>query len=313
VTRIETVLGPVLATDFGFTLSHEHVFVSVGNDLTAYPWRIDVERAREIAIRELREARAGGVTAMIELTTPDFGRNVRFMRDVAERTGMHIVVATGIWRDIPRSFWQRDIDEIAAIFEREIVLGIEDTGIRAGVIKVANDADGVTPEGERVLRGAARATSRTGCPISTHHWAPLEVGRRQLEILLEEGVPPDRICVGHSADTTDADYLEDLLKQGVYLSMDRYPGKPPLPDWKARNQTVKTLVDRGWANRLMVGHDYTPMEVLRGTPTDVPRPTRLLHLSTVALPALHASGVSDEVIRTMTHDVPRQFLTGATS
>ena len=78
-------------------------------------------------------------------------------------------------------------------------------------------------------------------------------------------------------------------------------------------KTLKILIDRGWAERLMVGHDYAPPEVLRGSTTVAPRPTRLLHLSTVALPALRASGVSDEVIRTMTHDVPRRFLTGASA
>ncbi len=68
---------------------------------------------------------------------------------------MHIVVATGIWRDVPRSFWARDLDKIADIFTREIEVGIG-TARRASKrasIKVANDAEGVTPEAERVLRG----------------------------------------------------------------------------------------------------------------------------------------------------------------
>src|SRR3989304_7080563 len=71
--------------------------------------------------------------------------------------------------------------------------------------------------------GAAGASRRTGCPISTHQWAPEEVGRRQVEVFQEEGAPLDRICIGHSADTTDVDYLESLLQAGVYLSLDPYP------------------------------------------------------------------------------------------
>ena len=55
----------------------------------------------------------------------------------------------------------------------------------------------------------------------------------------------DRIAIGHSADTMDIDYLEDLLKAGVYLSMDRYPGSAPLPRWRDRNKTVEELVRRG--------------------------------------------------------------------
>ena len=176
-------------------------------------------------------------------------------------SGVNVVVATGIWRDVPRSFWERSIDRIADIFVREIEVGIGETGIKAGVIKVANDAEGVTPEAERVLRGAARALKRTGCPISTHHWAPAEVGRRQVEIFLDEGAPMDRICIGHSADTTDVEYLVSLLETGVYLSMDRYPGAEGRPDWRERNATVKALVDRGWAHRLMLGHDYAPAPV----------------------------------------------------
>ena len=184
--------------------------------------------------------------------------------------------------------------------------------IKAGVIKVANDAEGVTPEAERVLRGAARALKRTGCPISTHHWAPAEVGRRQVEIFLDEGAPMDRICIGHSADTTDVEYLVSLLETGVYLSMDRYPGAEGRPDWRERNATVKALVDRGWAHRLMLGHDYAPqpVSVKHRSVDGVAETTRYLFLSTVAIPALLADGVVPETIDLMMREVPRRFLAG---
>jgi phosphotriesterase-related protein len=311
VATIETVLGPIDSRELGVTLSHEHVLVSMGNDLRNYPWRYDLERTREQAILELTEARQGGVDAMIDLTTPDLGRDVEFVRDVSRESGMHVVAATGIWRDVPRSFWERDPDEIAEIFVREIRVGIGDTDIRAGAIKVANDAEGVTPEAERVLRGAARALKQTGCPISTHQWAPKEVGRRQVEIFREEGAPMDRICIGHSADSTDPDYLEDLLNAGVYLSMDRYPGSAGRPNWEQRNATVKALIDRGWAGRLMLGHDYAPMPVLKDAePVEREGPTRYLFVHTVALPALRAQGVDEATIDLMLRDVPRRFLTG---
>jgi len=310
---VETVLGPIDATKLGAVLSHEHVLVGFGEDNHHYPWRIDWEATRANAIAELSEARAGGIDTLIDLTTPDLGRDVEFVRDVSAASGMNVVVATGIWRDVPRSFWTRDIDEIADIFVHEIEVGIGNTSIKAGCIKVANDMGGVTPEAERVLRGAARACRRTGCPISTHQWAPEEVGRRQVELFSEEGAPMDRIAIGHSADSTDVDYLEELLRAGVYLSMDRYPGAPGRPNWEQRNTTVKALIDRGWAHRLMLGHDYAPGAIVKGTP----RPegaaagaTRYLFCTTVAAPALVAQGVSQETIDLMFRDVPRRFLTG---
>lgn len=315
MATVETVLGPVDANELGWTLSHEHVLVGMGEDNHHYPWLFNWEASRQNAIKELTEAREGGIGALIDLTTPDLGRDVEFVRDVSRASGMHVIAATGIWRDIPRSFWTRDIDSIADIFVREIEVGINDTGVKAGCIKVANDMGGVTPEGERILRGAARACKRTGCPISTHQWAPEKVGQRQLEIFIEEGAPMDRIAIGHSADTTDVDYLEGLLKAGVYLSMDRYPGAAGRPNWEQRNTTVKALIDRGWADRLMLGHDYAPAPIPAGMPAPTgpaaSEPTRYLFVSNVALPALQAQGVSDEIVDTMMRDVPRRFLTGS--
>ena len=126
-----------------------------------------------------------------------------------------LVCATGIWRDVPRSFWTRDLDQSADIFVREIEVGIEDSGVKAGVIKVANDENELTPAHVNVLRAAARASKRTGCPISTHHWAVGEQGREQIRIFKEEGVQMDRVCIGHTADTTDIEYIEWLFQQEI--------------------------------------------------------------------------------------------------
>jgi phosphotriesterase-related protein len=317
MTTVETVLGPIDAAQLGTVLSHEHVLGSIGEDTRHYRWMFDWDQTRANAIRDLSDAKAGGVDTIVDLTTPDLGRDVKFIRDVAAASGMNVVVATGIWLDVPPSFWEqlgRDLDEIADIFVREIEVGIDGTDIKAGAIKVANDArvGGVTPEGERILRGAARALKRTGCPISTHQSAPERIGTRQVEIFREEGAPMDRICIGHSADTADIDYLESLLNAGVFLSMDRYPD--PRPDWRQRNATVKALVDRGWAHRLMLGHDESPTPVLAGQkPPPREGPSPYLFLSTVAIPGLRADGVSDDAIDTMLRDVPRRFLSGGTT
>jgi phosphotriesterase-related protein len=313
---VETALGPVDASALGAVLSHEHVVVSMGADNLHYPWMFNAEKTRANAVLELSQAKAGGIDTIIDLTTPDLGREVAFVRDVARESRMNIVVATGIWRDVPRSFWARDPERIADIFCREIEVGIGDTGIKAGAIKIANDAGGITAEAEGVVRGAARACKRTGCPISTRQWAPEQVGRRQVDIFREEGVPMDRVCIGHSADTTDVGYLESLLKDGVYLSMDRYPGGgggDGRPDWRQRNATVKALIDRGWVHRLMLGHDHAPGWVsihARGAAPTADTPTPYLFVTNTALPALRADGVDEAAIDLMMREVPRRFLCG---
>lgn len=311
---VNTATGPIDAAALGVTLSHEHVTVVYGSGLReAYPFLFDWEATREKATRHLAEAKAGGIDTIIDLTTPDLGRDVELFARVSRDSGINIVVATGTWRDPPRLFWDADPSFIASIYIHEIEHGIGTTGIKPGAIKVANDAEGVTAVGERILRGAARASKATGVPISTHHWAPLEVGKRQVEIFKEEGVPMHQVCIGHSADTTDVAYLESLLDSGCYLSMDRYPGAAGRPNWEQRNATVLALVQRGYAGRIMLGHDYGVRPVIHGithNPDPDTHPTRYLFVLTTAIPALKAAGVTDEQVRTMMVDVPRRFLTG---
>jgi phosphotriesterase-related protein len=311
MTMVQTVLGAIDPAQLGLVLSHEHVIQSLGEDTRHYPWMFDWGQTRAVAVRSLSEAKAGGVDTIIDLTTPDLGRDVEFLRDVAAASGMNVVVATGMWLTVPASFWERDLDEIAEIFVREIEVGIDDTAIKAGVIKVASDhrIGGVTAASERILRGAARALKRTGCPISTHTSAQEGIGARQIEIFREEGAPMDRICIGHAADSTDVDYLESLLNAGVFLSMDRYPDQNP--DGRQRNATVEALVDRGWAHRMMLGHDESPSPVRAAQQLPAPKdPPAYLFVSTVAVPALRADGVGDDVIDTMLRDAPRRFLSG---
>ena len=160
---VNSVLGPLDVGTLGFTLTHEHVYTASAGILQTYPELFgDFDDFTRQTVSTLAEARDGGVQTLVELSTLDLGRDVRFFADMSRRTGVNIIAATGIWRDIPRALWNRDPDQIAGLFVREIEVGIEGTGIRAGIIKVANDRGGVTAEGEVILRAAARAAMRTG-------------------------------------------------------------------------------------------------------------------------------------------------------
>ena len=315
MATIETALGPIPDSQLGFTLSHEHVLSGAarGFDLKAYPWMFDWEAARRVAIQSLLEAKAAGIDSFIDLTTPVQGRDTAFMVDVARATGFNIVCGTGLYLQIPTSFALREIDESADIFVREIEVGIDDTGVKAGAIKVATDENRLTPDHDRVLRAAARASNRTGCPISTHHWAAGEQGREQVRIFQEEGMQMDRVCIGHTADSTSLEYIEWLLNQGVYISMDRYREAPGRVSWQNRNALVKALVERGWASKMMLGHDGHASFPFRKDqePEGGFKPDdSLLFVSRTAIPALIADGVSQDSIDLMMRESPRRFLTG---
>ena len=222
MATVNTVLGPVEASELGFTLSHEHVLLSAAGVAQTYPGFIDHQAVTAEGIVELKAAYDEGVRTIVDVTTFDLGRDIALLEEVSRGSGVHIIACTGNHLAVPRDFTFSTPSAIAPHFIREIQDGIEGSGIKAGIIKVASDRGGITPPQEIILRAAAIAQKETGARISTHTWSPDRVGDAQVRILEEEGVDLNRVYVGHSNDDTDLDYLLGLLNKGVWLGLDRY-------------------------------------------------------------------------------------------
>ena len=160
MTKIQSVLGEIDTSKLGFTLSHEHVVVSSAGIPQIYPEFIRRDESIAEGVRQLSAAKKEGVDSIIDVSTLDLGRDIKLMEQVSRESGVNIICATGTWRDIPRAFWNASSDSVASLYVREIEEGIENTKIKAGIIKVANDMGGVTREGEIILRAAARAQKK---------------------------------------------------------------------------------------------------------------------------------------------------------
>ena len=186
--------------------------------------------------------------------------------------------------------------------------GIQGTEGKAAILKCATDEPGVTPGVEKVLRAVARAHRRTGAPISTHTHPATRRGLEQQTIFEEEGVDLSRVVIGHSDDTEDIEYLQELMKRGSYLGMDRFGIDPILPTEK-RVATVARLCELGFAGQMVLSHDascyldWYPPELMK---TAAPN-WQFRLISEDVLPALRAAGVSDEQIKQMTVDNPRRI------
>lgn len=315
MATVNSVLGPLDTDDLGFTLTHEHLFTASAGIQQTFPELFgDFDKLREQVEWSLNEARDGGVKTIVDLSTMDLGRDIRFVKEMSERTGVQIIAATGIWRDIPRALWLRSPDEIAELFVREIEVGIEGTGVKAGVIKVANDMGGVTREGEIILRAAARAAKQTGVRISTHTYAPERVGEQQVAIFEDEGFDLNRVYVGHSNDTTDLEYLLGLVKRGVWLGLDRHQTSSPIgPDAEGRTQTLAALVKAGVGDRVMVSHDWGVLGVSRTSDPLTSRgynPDGWLFAKRRVFPRLLELGITQAQVDALNNDNPRRFLGG---
>jgi phosphotriesterase-related protein len=313
---INSVLGPLDTTRLGYTLSHEHIIVASAGIQQSYPEFIDREGTIRDGIAALCEAHTEGVRTIVDCSTVDLGRDVRMLEEVSRGSGVNIIASTGVWRDIPRVFWQVGPEAVARLFIREIEQGIDGTPIKAGIIKVASDREGVTREGDIILRAAAHAQKATGVPITTHTWAPARVGKDQVKVFEEEGVDLNRVYIGHCNDTTDVDYLLQLLEKGVWLGLDRHPGGAArgTPDWEQRSQLAKKLIDAGYGDRIMLSHDWAVNFLLldEAGREEINRenPDAYLFIMRRVLPRLRELGASDEDFRKIFVENPRNFFEG---
>jgi phosphotriesterase-related protein len=324
-TTVNTVLGPIDTGKLGFTLSHEHIIASSAGIWQAWP-ELFGGRAKFIstAVDQLKRAKDEGVNSIIDCTTIDLGRDIRMMEEVSRRSGMQVIAATGHWNDPSNTMRSRTVEELADLFVREIMVGIEGTDTKAGVIKVANGGM-IDAFGERLLRAAARASKMTGVPITTHSPGAQRVGEKQAVIFEQEGLSPSKVCIGHT-DNSPADYQAGLVRRRYYVGMDQLPRGGPAPPgtplqapgaltWEQRYAQIKALVDAGYANRMMLGNDHSLAMTLQTTASDPLRvaqnPDGMLFVVRKAIPALKQIGVSNDAIRTMTIDVPKRYFEGA--
>ncbi len=254
---VETVQGAVDADALGLVLVHEHLRFRDEAVSEQWPSRYDEQLEYDAALVAVTAAKDRGVQTIVDPTAMFGGRDVRFMKRVADETGVRIVACTGIYSYdfLPHYFVNRDVDVMADHFVEDIERGIQDTGIKAAFLKCAADAAGVTENVEKIHRAVARASVQTGASIMAHSMPAVATGPRQVEIFEEEGVDMARVQIAHCGDTEDIAYIEGLIERGVYVGLDRYGLEMYLPIDR-RNATAAELLRRGHAERLMISQDF---------------------------------------------------------
>jgi len=321
-SSVQTVLGPMDSSKLGFTLPHEHICVSSPGFWQVWP-EFFGGRANFIrkVVDKLKAAKDEGVDTIVDVTPLDVGRDIRLLTEVSRQSGVHIVACTGHWLAPSLSMNARTAQELADFFVLEIERGIEDSGIKPGVIKVATDQEGVTPFLEKALRAAALASKATGVPVTTHTFAAARIGEKQADIFESEGLSPTMVCLGHCDDTDDLGYLTGLLKRGYTLGMDhmtwglRSTNDSKILSWQQRAQCVKKLIDAGFGNQLFLSNDWyfgisiAPAGTMEALEKN--NPDGLLFNTRKTIPYLQQLGVTDQQIRAITTDNPRRFLASA--
>lgn len=284
----------------GYTWVHEHLHI----DLSGFKNNLDCRLDQyDLICQEMKDLRALGVSTIIEMTNRYMGRNPQFMLDLMRDTGINVMACTGYYQDafFPEHVAARSVEQLAQEMVDEIVIGIDGTELKAGIIAEIGSSEGViTPLEEKVFIAAARAHIETGRPISTHT-SFSTMGLEQLVLLQAHGVDLSRVTVGHCDLKDNLDNILRMIDLGAYVQFDTIGKNNYYPDEK-RIGMLHELRNRGLLNRVMLSMDITRRSHLKangGNGYD--------YLLTTFIPQLRQSGFSQADVDTMLRDNPSQF------
>ena len=312
---VQTVLERIDPADLGFTLPHEHTQCQ----LWTIPERFDyweLTADEDLLADELGRYRDAGGTCLVDLTLPGIGRDPRWLRRIAMRTGIHVVMGTGWYRQpyYPPDAMidRRSVAELADVMIRELADGVpgseDEAGVRVrpGIIgEIGTHKPWVSAQEERVFRACGRAARATGMAVTTHA-VMSPVGLHQLAILEEAGADPARVVVGHSDSYPVLEHWLEIVERGASIELD-FLGMSFTPmERRGEPRVVELLLrmlERGFGDRILLSQDVCDNSQLTFYGGN-----GYTYLQGTFLPRLRQRGVSEAEITRITVDNPRRIL-----
>lgn len=296
--RLVTTLGPLEEEEAAFVLPHEHVFVDFRLPDDPLQGVAETSEVARLMAPELAAAGALGVTALVECTPVGLGRRADILRAVSAAAGVPVVAPTGVYREPYIPTWVHGATE-AALNDwmlRELEDGIEETGVRAGWIKLSAGDDGLTGCERKVLRAAARAAAATGAVIGSHTQRG-RVALEQLDMLEAAGLSPERFIWIHTQLEPDLGLRWEIAGRGAWLEYDA------IGDFEDGFfiERIHEVLEAGFDRQLLLSQDrgwYDPAVPGGGSP----RP--YTYLQQQFLPKLLASGVDQATVDLLTGENP---------
>lgn len=296
---VMTVTGPLGVEKLGRTLMHEHLILDGSSffepsDDPAIAALADAAMTPEIAGRilgascsnhdnlqlddrdlTLTEIRAFvdlGGSSIIDVTSGvGLGRDPAGLRELSLATGIPIVMGSGFYCEYSHPDWiaAATVDDLSRIIVDEFVNGVD--GVRPGIIgeigingqrrSTLELIGEMTPDEEKTLRAAARASRKTGAALCVHQPNRSTAVPAIIGVLEEEAVDPSRVILAHMSSIPDFGMHEYALERGFWIAYDNFgmarlsnARYRPISDEQRADWTVE-VVHKGYGDRLLISQD----------------------------------------------------------
>ena len=357
--KVMTVKGLIDPESLGITLMHEHLFVGGYFDDRHKPDRFVpatesaiwyekftlgnlhhnskrggsvgdawVLKDEKMGTSEITEFLNWGGSTVVDVTNIGIARDPRALFRISTATSLNIVMGCSWYgtNSHPDDMDERTVEELTDEIVRDVTVGVEDTGIKAGIIgEVGINGNPLQPNEIKVMRASARASRVTGTPISLHCGG---TGREKLEIasvIDGEGGELTRTIYGHSdLMAHNMPLMLEVLKTGAYIQFDllgrskvplswgplNLSSENPWPYYKTASATalvayaIVKLIKEGYGDKILISQDVCEKQQLKaygGTGYSFILETFLPHLRTL--------GVSEDNINKIVVENPKRILT----
>jgi len=252
MAKIRTVLGDISPDEFGPALVHEHILVDFIEAEKFSRDRYNREEVFEVMLPYLARIKNLGVKGFVECTPAYMGRDAELLVRFSKALGIHILTNTGLYKEphLPKFAFEYSADQLADLWIKEILEGVEDTPIKAGFIKIAVNPGIIAPIQQKIVRAAARCSLATGAVIACHT-ANGAAAMHLLKILDEEGLENDRLIVVHADAEENIKYHLEIARRGAWVE---YDGLSQNTSEKIL-KLLRFMVDQGFEEQILLSQD----------------------------------------------------------
>ena len=210
--------------ELGTTLIHEHILVDfIGAD-KINPDRFDLNEVQKVVLPHLQQLYKAGCRTLVECTPAYLGRDPGLLKQLSKASGLHLITNTGIYgaandKFVPEFASRESAEELAQRWTQEFGKGIDQTGVRPGIIKIGIDPGPLSKIDSKLVQAAALTHRNTGLSIATHCGdgaAALEA----IEILKEAKVAPGAFVWVHAQAENDRSLHLKAARDGAWLEFD---------------------------------------------------------------------------------------------
>lgn len=305
---IQTVTGKIINKEIHNTLAHEHVVFGlpgyVGDPNNVYQYDV----AYTNAMQRMELIKKYDVNFMVDATTIERGRDAKLLQKVSQDSGVSIVCATGFFKDegeilsvLKGLSYGNDLQSyLATLFQKELLDGIGNTSIKAGVIKVASSLNVITPLEATIMNAASQVHRNLNVPIMTHCDRGTMV-LQQATLFLNNGVDPYRVILGHMSSQRDLAIIKTVIQQGFTVGFDQFGllSIPGIPSDEEKMENLLSLLNEGYEDHIVLSNDSI-FDRMGFISKSKPRYPDFVYRQVI--PYLHNQHISETTIRKITRD-----------